>query len=381
MIRPSCLIFALAVGTATVAGCDSPDPATLSPPSTTALAPGVSAALEVLVTGDRVPGAQAVITDRDRRQVLARGVGDIASGAPFAEDARVRIGSNTKTFVATVALQLVGEGKWELDAPIERYLPNIVRGNGIDGNRITVRNLLQHTSGLPDYTSEPDFANEDTRFQQRDPADMVRGVLSRQPARFEPGVRWEYSNTNYLLVGMAIERVTGHAVGEEVTHRIIEPLGLRATSYPRLGDAEVPDPHPLGYLGIDGRDVEFTRLDPSVAGAAGAMISTGAELNQFFLALVGGRLLAPAQLAEMQRTVPAEEMGPGFQYGLGLARMPSSCGRQVWGHGGSIFGYRTRGGATPDGRAATVTVNQHPSVDQVKTDMLKAVDVALCSPS
>lgn len=333
-----------------------------------------------LVDGDHMPGAQAVVTGDGKNRVVARGFGDVAAGVPFADDARVRIGSNTKTFVATVMLQLVAEGRVALDSPVEQLLPGVVRGRGIDGTRITLRNLLQHTSGLPDYTDEPEFDSEDARYTRYEPGYLVHAAVRKHPAHFAPGDRWEYSNTNYVLVGMIIERLTGQPVRTEVTRRIIDPLGLTATTFPAPGEMDLPRPHPVGYLEIDGKKTDFTTMDTSWAGAAGAMISTGADLNRFLIALLAGKLLPPAQLAEMQRTVPAESMSPGFHYGLGLARVPVSCGKEVWGHGGSILGYRTRNGATPDGRAVTVTVNQHPSSDQVKADMLSAVDAALCAP-
>ncbi|MFI7000980.1 serine hydrolase domain-containing protein [Nocardia sp. NPDC050175] len=329
-----------------------------------------------------LPGAQVVVTERDRDWIATSGVGDLATGARFPDNGHIRIGSNTKTFTATVLLQLVAEGKVGLDAPVERYLPGVVQGFGNDGTRITVRNLLQHTSGLPDMEQllskapQPDLAR--MRWQRFDAADVVRQVLTL-PSRFAPGAKAEYSNTNYLLIGMLIERVTGQPIAAEITRRIIEPLGLRETYYPAPGENGLRDPHPLGYAEFDGRLVDYTDFDPSWAGAAGAMISTGAELNRFFIALLAGKLLPPAQLAEMKRNpLPFDRM-PGAGYGLGLIHYPVPCGKEVWGHGGSISGFRTRNGVTADGRAVTIVVNQvldsGPSDDAV----LKAFDAAVCA--
>lgn len=332
----------------------------------------VSQALEQLVqTG--VPGAQAVVTERGRSWEAAAGVGDLRTGKPFPHQAHVRIGSNTKTFVATVVLQLVAEGRVDLDAPIERYLPGVVRGNGNDGSRITVRQLLQHTSGLPDYLEKvsPDGA------RHYEAAELVKAAMTLN-SHFEPGAKWEYSNTNYILAGMLIEKQTGRSPGAEITRRIIKPLGLSDTYYPLSYETGIRGAHPRGYETVDGKRVDVTEQDPSWGGAAGAMVSTGQDVNRFFTALLNGRLLPPSQLAEMKKTVPSEVF-PGAGYGLGLIHIPVSCGKELWGHGGSIPGFRTRGGVTTDGRAVNVTVNEITASPTGSADMMKVVDAAVCS--
>ncbi|WP_067570714.1 serine hydrolase domain-containing protein [Nocardia acidivorans] len=336
------------------------------------------------------PGVQVVITGPAGRRTLTAGKGDLATGAPIADDARVRIGSNTKTFVATVVLQLVAEGKLDPDAPIERYLPGVVQGTGNDGNRISVRQLLQHTSGLPDYlaggdpelraatnTPQLDVTREDTRWTQYLPADLVRLAMT-MPPQFEPGARSVYTNTNYLLLGMLIEKITGHTAAAEIGTRVIDELGLRDTYYPAAGETVIRGPHPKGYQVLDGKQLDFTDLNPSWADSAGGMVSTGADLNRFFTALLKGDLLSAAQLAQMKRTVPFDRM-PGGGYGLGLIRVANSCDREIWGHGGSIPGFETRNGVLPDGTAVTVTVNQLPT-DEASADLATAVaDAALCT--
>lgn len=330
----------------------------------------VGQALDQLV-GTGVPGAQAVVTERGRSWEAVSGVGDRRSGKAFPHRSHVRIGSNTKTFVATVILQLVAEGKVKLDDPIDRYLPGVVRGNGNDGTRITVRQLLQHTSGLPDYLVKLDTDGT----QHFEPAELVRTALTMR-SHFEPGTKWEYSNTNYILAGMLIEKVTGRSTATEITNRIIKPLGLTDTYYPAPYETGIRGPHPRGYDQADGKWVDVTDQDPSWGGAAGAMVSTGQDVNRFFTALLGGRLLPPAQLAEMKRTVPADVF-PGAEYGLGLIRIPVSCGKELWGHGGSIPGFRTRGGVAADGRSVNVTVNQVTATGSA--DVMKVVDTAVCS--
>ncbi|MDG4536980.1 serine hydrolase domain-containing protein [Streptomyces sp. AV19] len=347
----------------------------LAPPaaSTTAGPDTVRQGLDALVRSDGVPAALASVRDRDgRTRSYAAGVGDLATGAKVPRDGQVRIGSNTKTFTAVVVLQLVAEGKIDLDAPVDTYLPGLVRGKGIDGRRITVRRLLQHTSGLPDYSKG------DLQPRYYDPRDLL-GIALQHKAEFAPGTKWAYSNTNYVLAGLIVQKVTGHALGAELDRRIIQRIGLRHTYFPAPGDKTIREPHPKGYY----RDsagapmADATEWDPSWAWAAGQMISTNSDLNRFFTALLAGRLLPPAQLAQMRTTVPAEAFGPGVRYGLGLISRPLSCGGVHWGHGGSMTGYETRGGATDDGRAANVAVTMQPS-RTTKKRVDEVVDTALC---
>ncbi|MEV6557376.1 serine hydrolase domain-containing protein [Nocardia sp. NPDC051756] len=348
----------------------------------------VTAMDDVVRTG--TPGVQVVIDGPGGHRTFTAGAGNLDTRAPFPADGRVRIGSNTKTFVATVIMQLVAEGKVDLDAPIERYLPGLVQGNGNDGNRISVRQLLQHTSGLPDYLGHgsadgvvqdhseqlnPD--DEALRWQHFDMADLVRRAMTAPP-QFEPGAKSVYTNTNYLIAGLLIERVTGHPAADEIGRRIIEPLGLRDTYVPAARETTIRGSHPQGYHLVGGKSVDFTDLDPSWGGTAGDMVATPTDLNRFFTALLAGKLLAPAQLAEMQRTVPFDRM-PGAGYGLALIQRTTPCGKQVWGHGGSIPGFETRNGVTADGTAVTVTVNQLPTSEETADAVTRVLDAALCS--
>ncbi|MGW5355791.1 serine hydrolase domain-containing protein [Streptomyces sp. NPDC004031] len=341
---------------------------------------GLRTILDRLTTADGGPGALVEVRDRRGRSVLTSGVADVLTRAPMRGDSSFRIGSMTKPFVATVVLQLVGEHRVVLDAPVERYLPGVVRGPAGDGRTITVRQLLQHTSGLPDYL---DFL--DPRAVLRDPLahhdtrDLVDLALAHPPVFPVPGDGWDYSNTNYLLAGMIVEKVTGHSYGEEIRRRVITPLGLTATSVPD-DDPAIPGPHPRGYVrpGPDAPLLDATALNPSVAGASGAMISSADDLDRFLAALLGGRLLRPAQLAEM--TAVRATGDTGREYGLGLERRTLPCGGTYWGHGGDIFGYETLGGATADGRQATVMVNVDPGgTDAQDDDMRAAVETALCA--
>lgn len=336
--------------------------------------------LDGLVRDDKFPAALAAVRGRDGRiRNYTAGVADLRTKAKVPVDGQVRIGSNTKTFTSVVTLQLAGEGKIDLDQPIETYLPKLIRGDGVDGRHITVRQLLQHTSGLPNYTSflqNGILPYQHTYFEPRQLLDMAL----EQKADFAPGAKWEYSNTNYLVAGLLIEKVTGRPLIEEITKRVIDRIGLRHTYFPNVGDQTIREPHPQGY----GRDdpgkplTDVTEMDPSMGWAAGQIISTPSDLDRFFTALLAGKLLPPAQLEQMRKTVPSPELGSGVRYGLGLASTPLSCGGLSWGHGGDIDGYSTSNAATDDGRAATIAVTDLPTDNTKVGHLLSAVDTALC---
>jgi D-alanyl-D-alanine carboxypeptidase len=383
-------VAALAVGTAGAAraasAADAGGPASVGASKAANAAPpygDVRSVLQRLTTTDGAPGALAEISDgRGRTTVLTSGVADLATGAPIAAESTFRIGSMTKMFVATVVLQLVAEHKVDLDAPIERYLPGVVRGSGNDGRDITVRELLQHTSGLPDYM---DYVSEQSvitaPLTHYSPQDLLNLALAHPPL-FKPGTGESYSNTNYVLAGLLIQAVTGHSYGEEIEQRIIEPLGLHDTSVP-VDQTALPGTHPQGYAELpasatsaQSASVDVSEFNPSLAYASGAMVSSGADMNRFLGALLQGRLLPPAELRAMQTTIPT---GGGSGYGLGLESIPLPCGGQFWGHDGGILGFETMSGATSDGRQVTVMVNLNPGGTEAQdNDIQAAVITALC---
>ncbi|WP_371493493.1 beta-lactamase family protein [Kitasatospora sp. NBC_00374] len=290
----------------------------------------------------------------------AAGTSDVATGAPVDENGRFRIGSVTKAFVSTVVLQLVGEHRLGLDDPIERFLP----GEVPNGAAVTVRQLLNHTSGLPNHTDDPafDFTKPDWaergRWKDYRAQDLV-DIANRFPPLAAPGTAWNYSNTNYVLAGMIIAKVTGHTWNEEVDRRIVRPLGLTHTSMP-VSSPFIPGPHAHGYLQLPAGPADVTLENPSWAGPAGGGISTTADLNRFIAALLGGKLLRPAELAEMQRTTG---LGDGKDYGLGLQRYDTPCGL-YWGLTGGIPGYHTGMFGAADGqRQFAMSVNFYGSSD------------------
>ena len=316
--------------------------------------------------GDGYPAVLAAVTDSKGESAgAAVGKGSLETGQAPPMDGEVRIGSNTKTFVAVVVMQMVQEGKVGLDEPIETYLPGLIKGEGIDGSKITVRQLLQHTSGLPEYTDITPGRSD--IFQIKDhyipPRDLLDTALGK-PAAFEPGTQWAYTNTNYIVLGMLIERVSQRPVGEQIDERIVKKLGLSHTYFPAPGEEKIRGTHPQGYhLSAGGKLEDITEMDPAWGWAAGGMVSTPSELNTFFQAVFDGRLLTQASIDEMKNVAvdASSRFGPGTVYGLGLIGTPLSCGGTSWGHGGSIHGYQTDNAVGPDGTAVTVAVTALPT--------------------
>lgn len=289
------------------------------------------------------------------------GVAELGTTRPVPVNGRFRAGSITKTFVATVALQLVDQRRIALDDPLQRWLPGVVP----DADRITPRHLLQHTSGIVNYTNTRQFrclySTVEAVVSMRDRTWTPRQLLAftaGQPLLFAPGTSWTYSNTNYLLLALVIERATGNPYATEVERRILRPLGLRDTELPRT-NPYIAGPHPHGYLprehdgGVE--PVDITVFNPTVAGASGEILSTTADLNRFYHALLTGRLLRPAQLGQMLTTWPT---GRRYDYGLGLQTKQLANGTRLWGHEGDIFGYQASCWTTEDGsQQLTVAAN------------------------
>ncbi|MEU5771905.1 serine hydrolase domain-containing protein [Streptomyces venezuelae] len=274
-----------------------------------------------------------------------------------------RVGSITKTFIATVVLQLAAEHRLSLSDPVEHHLPGLVRGPGVDGRTITLRALLTHTSGLYDFTAVTKGTAPVT------PALAVRTALAHQAS---PKGRWTYSNTNYVVLGMVIEQVTGNSYATEAEHRILRPLHLTGTLFPGARTT-LPSPHGRAFTS-GGRDV--TALDPRVAGAAGELVSTLADLNRFYAALLSGRLLPAPLLREMLNTRPAHG-----RYGMGLYPRTLPCGTTVWGHNGRIVGSYVRTAATRDGRrVVTFRVNTDKTADPAVEASLLAAEFCPRTP-
>lgn len=321
---------------------------------------------EIVASG--ITGITLRVHDEHGDWTGSAGAAEIGHDAPPPVDGHVRVGSNTKTFVATVALRLVDEGRIDLDTPAAQYLPEL----GIDP-RVTVRMLLQHTSGIFNFTGEyyPDgtvvagipattAGKEwvDHRFTTYAAEDLVRLALSK-PARFEPGTDWSYSNTNYAIVRLLVEKVTGRPLADAMRRLVVEPLGLTGTTQPTTETA-IAEPHAHAYYRYeeDGteRTVDVTEQNPSWISSGGDMISTSADLQTFLVALVTGRVLPAGLLDEMltTRTTPI----PGMGYGLGVFVQDLGPDGTVVTHNGGAAGHAALMYSTPDGRRSmTATLN------------------------
>jgi D-alanyl-D-alanine carboxypeptidase len=340
-------------------------------------------------------GLSVEVRDGDHRIRARAGEAVLGTGRPAPFGGSLRAGSATKSFVATVVLQLIAEGRLSLDDTVEEWLPGVVTGNGNDGSRITIRHLLQHTSGIHNYTptsdTEEDF--ERARFTHFEPEQLVASAMQSPPDfsppdPAEPEPDWGYSNPNYVLAGLIIERVTGRSWAEEVDDRIFRPLRLRGTYAPG-DDPRLPRPHAHTYMRFPGSDswTDTTVRNMTWGDAAGALVTTERDLDRFFTALLDGRLLPPEQLAEMRDTVPVGEdyevAFPGLRYGLGLMQEPLSCGGHRWGHGGDIDGGTVRDGVTEDGRRSIVvsasgTTSDDEQLLRAEAAVRRLVDMALC---
>lgn len=336
----------LVVGLAAVGvslGVTPPTMASAAPPRVQVDEAELRQKLTELGAAARAPGAALSYTDAAGTIAFGLGVTHIHTNEPINAGHRVRVGSNTKTMTATIILQLVDEGLVELDEPVETYLPGVVRfpNHGVDrdGRTITVRNLLQHTSGIADRVG--------STAQGTVSASLAAGSQS------VPRTTVSYSNANFVLAGWIVEGVTGQAYATALQERIVQPLGLQNTYSPAPGDIAIQGSHSRGHYSYAGfLFVDVTNTDPHPYGAAGTVISNMAELDLFYHALLGGQLISPASLQEM-RTV--------FQsVGLGIGSSTLSCGVTVWSHFGATPGYSTIAAATEDGRSVAAVVNAWP---------------------
>jgi len=334
------------------------------------------------------PGALALRRiDRTERWARA-GVAEIRSRRRPAFRDRWRVASVTKPFVATVVLQLVSEGKIALDHRADDYLPGVLPA----GLPITVRQLLQHTSGLADYHDfdglDSAAAFQDHRFEDPTARDRIALAVAHSPVS-APGAAFHYTDTNYRVLELLVQARTGRSIGDEITRRIIRPLDLEGTSYP-VDDPRIDGTHLHGYMPGDLPDqpfgdqahlVDYTIQSLDQTGGAGALISTAPDLARFFDALLNGSLLPPSLLSEMLQTVPVDDDSAALGitgYGLGLESWDLGCGT-VFGHGGSTRGYTTLALAHPAVHDTAILVaTQDPLPLAAFGPTLKAVATAVC---
>ncbi|GAA2117357.1 serine hydrolase domain-containing protein [Streptomyces synnematoformans] len=340
----------------------------------------------------------ARLRDGRRRARARSGVADLETAEPAPYDGHLRGNSITKTFVAALVLALEAEGHLSLGDPVSRWLPGLISGNGYDGDAITLRHLLQNTSGLPNHTQLIDFDQTGEAFERHrerhyEPAELVAMALA-EPPRFppadpdDPEPDWEYSNTNFVVAGMVVEAVTGHGWRRELHHRVTGPLGLRHT-YAPADDTALPAPHARTYKRFPESRAAWTdttERNMTFYGASAEIVSTPGDLERFTTALLGGALLPPPQLRSMLRSVPLTgdfaRLVPGGRYGLGIMRRTLPCGRQVWTPAGQGAGSETYVSGTADGRTAVVVhttgTGDPAQITRGLTAVIRLMDNVLC---
>ncbi|MFJ4779300.1 serine hydrolase domain-containing protein [Streptomyces sp. NPDC088762] len=312
------------------------------------LDPATAARLDAAITAamkkDGIPGVIVGLWMAGRGDyVKSFGVADRESGTPMKSGLHMRIGSVTKTFTVTALLQLVDQGRVGLDDPVSRYVDGVP-----GGDKITLRQLAAMRSGLYDYTSDQKFLDSLRTDPQRSytPRQLL-GLAFSHPPNFTPGARWQYSNTNTVLLGLVVEKTGGQPLHTFLQQHVFGPLKLTSTSLPT--GTQFPEPHAQGYTNFTptGALTESTTWNPSWAWAAGAVISDLDDLHAWVPALADGRLLTPATQAERLRT---ETVGvPGISYGLGIADVNGWLG-----HNGELPGYETVAAQLPQQKATLV---------------------------
>ncbi|MFI9724115.1 serine hydrolase domain-containing protein [Streptomyces sp. NPDC052396] len=339
-----------------------------------------------------VSGVQARVIGSDGRQTVATsGTADLNTGRPVPSDGYFRMASTSKTLVATVVLQLEAEGRLSLHDTVDHWLPNVVKGKGKgkghDGKKITIRQLLQHTSGitddgLPGYTTRKEY------YQQRHNVYSAKQLVDLAMGH-APSKGWSYSNTGYVLLDMIIQKVTGQPAHQEIENRILRPLGLNQTRW--MGTSStLPRPHAQAYQLFGPRSRVDVTDQIAVEHESLSWATTTRDENRLFRALLSGRLLPARQLAEMKRTVPVrgkvvKRLWPGGRYGLGLVERPLSCGGTYWSHEGGDGGYITLNGVTDNGRRSAVVSMSEARGDTPKHILAQEkaasalIDHALCA--
>ena len=327
-----------------VSGCSDPSTeskSSTSPASSTAapskpindaLAQRLDAAVNQAMSAAGVPGAIVGIWGPDGDYVRAFGVADKATRAPMKTDFYSRIGSVTKTFTVTAILQLADQGKLGLDDSIAEFVDGVPLGN-----RITLRQLARMQSGLSNYSASPEF--QQAMFTDPHRAFTPRELLSyasAQPNQFPPGEGFEYCNTNTILLGLVVQKVSGEPLHSYIHDHILTALGMGHTSFPT--DNAFPNPHAQGYTvqTADGKEAVATDWNPSWGWAAGAMISTLDDMHTWAAALATGKLLTPQMQAQRLQTVGSPGLPPQDGYGLGIFNLGGWIG-----HNGSLPGYQT----------------------------------------
>lgn len=313
------------------------------------------------------------------------GIGELKTKTPMRLDDHVRIGSNTKTFTGTVILQLADEKKLSLDDKVAKYIPAINKLSNGKGGEITIRQLGNHTSGIFDYSKADSFQESygNNTSESFLPMQLLAIALQNKPY-FDPGQGWEYSNSNTLLLGLIVEKITGNSIASEIQKRILKPLGMTQTSFPTT--AAMPKPYAHGYFYSDPSDTnppDVSNWNPSWAWAAGAMISTLDDLHRYAKPLATGQLLSAQMQAERLKWSPESEkpfskavntfLPPGttvdYKYGFQIIDMDGGIG-----HAGNVPGYNTFFSYNPQQDATVIILaNAQQVPDSQKQQLISPV--------
>lgn len=326
------------------------------------------------VLADGTPGVAVLVRDAEgRTQRIAAGRGRLSPERPLGTNATFRAGSVTKTFVAAALQRRVQRGRLRLSDSVTRWLPGLLP----EGRHVTVRMLLNHTSGLAEYATDPSVvgeldANPSRVYTLRE---LARRAV-RLPRVAPPGKRYAYANTNYVLLGLILERVARRTWTKELRAAILRPLRLSDTTLPTSANA--PEPFLHGYVaGTNGELLEATRIAPSFAGSAGMLTASLDDLATFLRALLRGEFIDRGTLRTMQSTSKTTTVGK-TRYGLGLLRLDLSCG-PVWGHDGELLGTQTFAFSSPRGDRQVVAVfNRGQASPESHRARLALVERAYC---
>ena len=347
-----------------------------APPTTSALGRRLQSQVEAQMKAMQVPGAVIFVQGAGSESWTASlGTSNLATHAPMSPDMHFRIGSITKTFVGTVILQLVDEGKLKLDDPISKYQPKVP-----NGDHITIREVLNMSSGLYNYSEDNDldkildaetYGHNMNRVWK--PKELL-AIAFKHPPYFAPGKGFHYSNTNYILLGLMIKQITGHAVEDEIQQRILTPLGMCHTSMPKLTSSTIPNPYPRGYTFVTpatqtkhsggtsaSNPIDTTKMNPSWGWTAGNMISTVHDLQIWAKALATGKLLSAATQKERLSWLTITGVSPTYslKYGLAIADFNGFIG-----HNGGLPGFQTFMGYMPEkNEMIVVLTNLQPTAN------------------
>ncbi|MFF1904430.1 serine hydrolase domain-containing protein [Kitasatospora sp. NPDC058218] len=347
---------------------------------------GVRTALQNTLNAG-APGAFAVIRDHGNGELtwsLTMGKADL-DGSPMKANRQFRVGSNSKMFASVLVMRLAEQGRIDLDKPLRDYLP---QGTLPEGWTMTGRQVMQHRAGVYDHTNDLlEQAGEETTsaFEARirstvyAPQDLV-ALSVKHGLQYTPGTKYAYSNTDYVLMGLAVEHLTGRAYADLLREEIIEPLKLRQTSFV-VPEKSIAGPHITGYLTNDDRTkplLDSTEQTASWLWSAGGVISSAADMDRFLTALLAGSaggLVSDDSLRQMTDVLPTPTAK--ISYGLGVRRIALSCGN-VLGHGGIVQGFQTQSFVTPDGRRSVVVFANASNNGAVTTGLMSVLEPAFC---